>query len=171
MFTATQAANDGIDANTLGRLSAENLIYRLRRGVYIHAAVAETPHTDLAAAWLAARPAISAPDRFVECDPVAASHESAAYAWGLGDVIPAKHVYLLGPEADLRQRRLVGDIKRTGGLVEEQDLRLLSQRPGKACQLLLATGGSPHRHVCPDARGAARPPHHPFTVPIPPAQP
>ena len=61
MFTAPQAANDGIDANTLGRLSAENLIYRLRRGVYIHAAVAETPHTDLAAAWLAARPAISAP--------------------------------------------------------------------------------------------------------------
>lgn len=65
MFTATQAANDGIDANTLGRLSAENLIYRVRRGVYIHAAVAETPHTDLAAAWLAARPAISAPDRFL----------------------------------------------------------------------------------------------------------
>lgn len=93
MFTATQAANDGIDANTLRRLSAENLIYRLRRGVYIHAAVAETPHTDLAAAWLAARPAISALDRFVECDPVAASHESAAYAWGLGDVIPAKHTF------------------------------------------------------------------------------
>ena len=106
MFTATQAANDGIDANTLGRLSAENLIYRVRRGVYIHAAVAETPHTDLAAAWLAARPAISAPDRIVECAPVAASHESAAYAWGLGDVIPAKHTFT----CSVRKQTSVSDV-------------------------------------------------------------
>lgn len=93
LVTSAQALSEGIDSTTLTRLAHKGVLSRVRRGVYLHASVAETPTTDVRAAWLATDPGVLAEERLSADNPIVISHESAASIWEVGVLIPSQHTF------------------------------------------------------------------------------
>lgn len=85
LFTSAQAKAVGVTVQQLARLATDQVIQRLRHGVYRLAGVPEDPRTALRATWLALDPTRTAAQR--SDDPAGVvSHRSAAWLHGLGDL-------------------------------------------------------------------------------------
>lgn len=91
LCTSSQAANRGIDAAWLRRLTTRGSLVRMRQGVYATPAVAISPELEVKSEWLAFRPELMAAERLATpalAREVVVSHTSAAHFWGVGDLWP-----------------------------------------------------------------------------------
>ena len=91
LCTSAQAADRGIDAAWLRRLTTRGSLIRMRQGVYAAPAVAITPELEIKSEWLALRPELMAAERLAtqaHASEVVVSHTSAAHFWGVGDLWP-----------------------------------------------------------------------------------
>ncbi|WKD59234.1 type IV toxin-antitoxin system AbiEi family antitoxin domain-containing protein [Corynebacterium caspium] len=86
IFTAKQAERERIPNWWLIRLLNEQRLTRARRGVYLLPSFSSDAHSDLRIAWISLVPHKFLEERWIECNKVAVSHESAAEVHGLGDV-------------------------------------------------------------------------------------
>lgn len=93
LVTAGQAESYGVTRVDLGRLHADEIIHRVRRGVYTLPSAGHGPLQGVRAAWLATSPRVTAAARVQQGDDVVVSHVSAASVHGLGDLIPTVHEF------------------------------------------------------------------------------
>jgi hypothetical protein len=109
MLTAGQARRARVSRVDLNRLVADGILERVdgADGVYRLTGSQEDPDLDpLRAAWLQLGGPLSWEERVRHPDAVA-SHRSAAYARGLGDLIPAEHEFYV----DRRRRPVRDDVR------------------------------------------------------------
>lgn len=93
LVTTGQAESYGVTRVALGRLHADEIIHRVRRGVYALPSAGHGPLQGVRAAWLATSPRVTAAARVQRGDDVVVSHVSAASVHGLGDLIPSVHEF------------------------------------------------------------------------------
>ncbi|NLE98119.1 MAG: hypothetical protein GX596_09045 [Propionibacterium sp.] len=92
MFTSQQARIAGVSRMTLSRLAARGRLFRQRFGVYSIPGAPTHQLDDARAEWLALNPAMTVSDRMGDPDPIVVSHETAALAWGIGD-LTSSHIW------------------------------------------------------------------------------
>ncbi|WP_280336049.1 type IV toxin-antitoxin system AbiEi family antitoxin domain-containing protein [Nocardia wallacei] len=87
LITSAQASNLGVTAQRLKRLADNDLLVRIRHGVYRLAGSPESPQELIRAEWLALEPKRLAGERIHDAQPSGVvSHRSAARLLGLGDL-------------------------------------------------------------------------------------
>lgn len=95
VFTAAQARNLGIDRLALSRLEAHGQIERVAHGVYRSCAAPSFREEGVWAAWLALYPGTPAWERRRDGSQGAASHGTAAWLLGLGELVPTPTTFTL----------------------------------------------------------------------------
>lgn len=93
LVTTGQARRFGVSPVSLGRLTANGHIARVRRGVYALPSSTHDKLLDLRAAWLATNPRATAEERVAGDVDVVVSHTSAASVHDIGDLLPSKHEF------------------------------------------------------------------------------
>lgn len=96
MFTAAQAAALGLERYELARVVKASGATRVRHGVYLMAGVPTDHLTEVKAQWLAMDPGRTLTERLGDAEPIVASYETAALAWGFGDFSP-QAMYFTSP--------------------------------------------------------------------------
>lgn len=92
LVTTSQAVRVGVPRLSLARLAEAGDVERLTHGVYRVRGADADRYTDLRAAWLAADPARSAPERAADLGhPIVVSHRSAAAVHGIGNMYADRH--------------------------------------------------------------------------------
>lgn len=89
LFTSAQARGAGVDRLALSRLESNGQIERVMHGVYRSCAAPSFREEDVWAAWLALEPAVPAWERARDGSQGAASHGTAAWLLGIGELNPA----------------------------------------------------------------------------------
>ena len=89
VFTAAQARSVGVDRLALSRLESNGQIERLFHGTYRSCAAPSFREEDVWAAWLALYPSTPAWERPRDGSQGAASHGTAAWLMGLGELDPS----------------------------------------------------------------------------------
>lgn len=124
LLTRRQAEAAGVSAATLQRLSGPGgVLERTAHGVYHLAGAPLPPHPGLRSAWLALAPGIPAWERKPTQGTV--SHRSAAALWGLGDLAPDRHEFIL-PERRQTRRR---DVRLHRGQLDAGETEILGGLP------------------------------------------
>lgn len=93
LVTTGQAESYGVSRVDLGRLHEDEIIHRVRRGVYALPSAGHGPLQGVRAAWLATNPRVTATARIQRGADVVVSHISAASVHRLGDLIPSVHEF------------------------------------------------------------------------------
>lgn len=107
MITTAQARQVGISAQTMAALAKQELLERVRHGVYRMAGAPSDPADGLRAAWLAMAPEL-APDAQLTADAVAVvSHRSAADLHGLGDMNAFEFEFTVAGRRQSRDKGIV----------------------------------------------------------------
>jgi predicted transcriptional regulator of viral defense system len=105
LITRRQAEAAGVSSATLQRLTRPGgVLERTAHGVYHLAGAPLPPHPGLRSAWLALAPETPAWERTPAQGTV--SHRSAAALWGLGDLAPDRHEFILPERRQTRQRSI-----------------------------------------------------------------
>lgn len=110
VFTAAQARTLGVDKLSLSRLVSRGQIERLSHGVYRSCAAPSFKEEDVWAAWLALYPEIPAWQRRRDGSQGAASHATAAWLLGIGELNPHPLTFTL-PERKQTRRTNVRLLK------------------------------------------------------------
>lgn len=88
IITTAQAEREGVTRLQLGRLAEKDVLTRVRRGVYLLPSARYERLTDLRSAWIALGPTQYLDERWGNDDQIVVSHEAAALAHQVGDLIP-----------------------------------------------------------------------------------
>lgn len=89
LFTSAQARTAGVDRLALSRLESNGQIERVMHGVYRACAAPPFREEDVWAAWLALNPSVPAWERVRDGSEGSASHGTAAWLFGIGELNPA----------------------------------------------------------------------------------
>lgn len=88
LVTAAQAVALGVDRMAISRLAANGQLKQVARGVYRACGAPRFREEDVFAAWLSTDPRTPAYDRAVDSSGPVASHRTAAWLLGLGELKP-----------------------------------------------------------------------------------
>lgn len=103
VFTAAQARSLGIERLALSRLETHGQIERIAHGVYRSCAAPSFREEGVWAAWLALYPGTPAWKRRRDGSQGAASHGTAAWLLGLGELAPAPTTFTLPARKQTRR--------------------------------------------------------------------
>lgn len=119
MVTTTQAKVAGVSRYWLDRLIEQEVIHRIRRGVYALPSADHGPLQDLRGAWLVLNTAPNAHGLLV------VSGASAASVYGLGEVLPARHNFT----SSVRRRTTQYDLRIRHRELDPADVVILDGLP------------------------------------------
>lgn len=125
LLTTAQARSVGVSPHSMARLANQGVLERLGHGVYRLAGAPPAPLEGLRAAWLTLKPARQASDRVRESNVAVASHRSAAWIHGLGNL--EADVSEFTSTARLQSRR--GDVRIHRGRIDPQDWVIVDGLP------------------------------------------
>ena len=117
VFTSAQAGSMGVSKLALSRLESRGHIERMMHGVYRSCAAPSFREEEVWAAWLALDPSTPAWERPRGAMGAVASHGTAAWLLGLGELSPAPITFTL-PERKQTRRRGLRLLK--GGISEDE---------------------------------------------------
>lgn len=125
LFTTAQARAAGVDRLALSRLESNGQIERVMHGVYRACAAPPFREEDVWAAWLALNPSVPAWERARDGSEGAASHGTAAWLFGIGELGPAPITFTT-PTRKQTRRDGLRLVKRT---VEKDDVATVAGVP------------------------------------------
>lgn len=125
VFTSAQARSMGVSKLALSRLESRGHIERMMHGVYRSCAVPSFREEEVWAAWLTLDPSTPAWERPRDAMGAVASHGTAAWLLGLGELSPAPITFTL-PERKQTRRQGLRLFK---GDVSEDELTVIAGIP------------------------------------------
>lgn len=93
IITTAQAESEGITRLQLGRLAEQDIVTRVRRGIYLLPSAPYGPHTDIHLAWISLGSGQFPDERWESADKTVVSHASAAFIHNIGDLIPHRNEF------------------------------------------------------------------------------
>lgn len=106
LFTSAQAKGAGVDRLALSRLESNGQIERVMHGVYRSCAAPSFREEGVWAAWLALEPSVPAWERARDGSEGAASHGTAAWLFGIGELDPAPITFMTPGRKQTRREGL-----------------------------------------------------------------
>ncbi|MDO4253537.1 MAG: hypothetical protein Q4C81_00065 [Kocuria sp.] len=125
LVTTGQAQMLGVSRVVMNRLAADDVVQRVRYGVYALPSAGAEPLQDLHAAWLATDRQRGAEERVMAGVDVVVSHLSAAAVHGLGDVIPLHHEFT----SEVRRQSAQDDVRFHRLTVPDKDIAVVDGLP------------------------------------------
>lgn len=125
LLTTAQARSLGVSPQSMARLADQGVLERLMHGVYRLAGAPPSPFDGLRSAWLTLEPTSQARERVRESNVAVASHRSAAWIHGLGDLEADESEFTSAER--LQSRR--ADIRIHRGRVDPQDWVIVDGLP------------------------------------------